>query len=1010
MKTIDDLHQLLEFLIHCVDLEVLGGLELAQKQIGQKLIAPWEDTESLFFPNAAEIVLEAATGTAKGFFQNLFKADTGSQRLYYGYPLHANERGYLSPLFFIAVDISEQNGHYKIHPVWNSLSVNRQILQKTLSREEADALVRDLEGDFGSFDARLKLAAEALDIPQTVLNPDALRPLSNAANSPGWHNTPILFLANVSHAKRGLRFELKHLQKSYCLNHVGETSLGTFLGLSEPPATRPVLDRHEISPLNPQQAEAVDRALSTPLTVITGPPGTGKSQVVVNILSNCVTSGQTVLFASNNNKPLEEVQQRLAKTMGQAGDWSLRLGNKDSRKLAKETVLPRVSDTVETDTHYAANEIRRHLLDLALERGMLEQERDTIAELQDTIEKALGRENRATSVIPQGGIEAFANALPPALDETRLSKALRNLSLLKGETDGGLLFWIQRLLFGQRLVGNLEDTVRDLYADMPKPLKDAAFDGYARCTLDDLDRALAYLRNVMQWRNARMERHDAERRLQNCRPIADIERDLNGVSQKRIRASGDVLRTTWRERIATRQTDVKDALKRYFEYLDRLEQGAGKNRAFFQPFEQCAKCVMDGLPVWMVTNLSAAASIPRVPALFDCVVIDEASQSDFASIIPLLYRARRAVLVGDPKQLPHIPGITPKQEDRIATELDVGGMAVEFSPVQRSAYDLGASAAARRGEDEILLSQHYRCHPEIIGFSNAAFYDGRLISRHSGQNPSELPQGGIHWHDIKGRLEKTHRSAVNVAEAEAVVDMIESWLPLLQDEGGTLWTIGVVTPFRKQVSRIVELLEERPWFTQVAPRLTIGTTHTFQGSECDVMIFSPVVTNGMENFLIGFAAHQDELLNVAVTRAQSALYVLGDKLSCRAAGGALGKLEQYVTNGGSFSSPRPSQPSEAEHIFATILTELGIAFEQEYEVVRKDGAAPYRLDFMVISNSGRRYDLEVDGDFHLGNDRFQEDSVRNKFVESKGFEVLRFRARDVLQDADKVKERLRRLV
>lgn len=89
----------------------------------------------------------------------------------------------------------------------------------------------------------------------------------------------------------------------------------------------------------------------------------------------------------------------------------------------------------------------------------------------------------------------------------------------------------------------------------------------------------------------------------------------------------------------------------------------------------------EGLPAWITTNLSAGASIPLAAGLFDCVVIDEAGQSDLASTLPLLFRARRAVFVGDPKQPKHIPGITPKQETYVSDQTDTSDLLVDFSPI-----------------------------------------------------------------------------------------------------------------------------------------------------------------------------------------------------------------------------------------------------------------------------------------------------------------------------------------
>ena len=68
--------------------------------------------------------------------------------------------------------------------------------------------------------------------------------------------------------------------------------------------------------------------------------------------------------------------------------------------------------------------------------------------------------------------------------------------------------------------------------------------------------------------------------------------------------------------------------------------------------------ILKAFPCWAVTNLSAGSRIPLIPGLFDLAVIDEASQSDIPSAIPILYRARRAGVVGDPFQLSHSSRLT----------------------------------------------------------------------------------------------------------------------------------------------------------------------------------------------------------------------------------------------------------------------------------------------------------------------------------------------------------------
>jgi hypothetical protein len=148
---------------------------------------------------------------------------------------------------------------------------------------------------------------------QEEIDPYALSsgtPLSGV-NQQGIFNRAILIAAERSPYTKGLESELELLQ-SVEEGKYQATALGAWLNsqtIHSPPADQqPLL---EVLPLNSEQRQAVRQALSNPLTVITGPPGTGKSQVVMSILVNAARQGKTVLFASKNNKAVDVVETRV---------------------------------------------------------------------------------------------------------------------------------------------------------------------------------------------------------------------------------------------------------------------------------------------------------------------------------------------------------------------------------------------------------------------------------------------------------------------------------------------------------------------------------------------------------------------------------------------------------------------------------------------------------------------------------------------------------------------------
>lgn len=1005
---LSDFPRLAEFLVRCIDEESLGGLRLRRNQAGAKFIAPWRGEEPLFGPNAAEVVVPSGDSAVDQFLED-------TARLHYGYPLRLHEDGYVSPLFFIEVDVRrrEDGGEaaYSLHPVLKSLGINRLLLEETgLSREEVDLLARELTGDFGAFDAQLETAATALNIPDSLLTDNMLDPMPQQSNGRQWSKTPILFVCDVSGVKYRLQYELSQFvnQSRFMQPKIPDTALGAVLdpmlkSLREP---KPRPPRFEVSAMNRQQSDAVDRALSAPLTVITGPPGTGKSEVVVNILANCIAAGESVLLASNNNKPLDEVRRRVADLMEGTGDFTFRLGKQQVFQETRTDMAGKLGHLVAADGQSQVPDLLRQLEALSLERDGLQRELDANRSAQADIERALANERQITSTLPPIWVEHLGQVEPGPVDATTLRRIIGKLRRWTGKEPAGLLFTILKLLMGTRLLEGIETNLRDLYGKLPIAIQNHAFPGERRSSAESLSLAALWLEQHCNWVRSHALRQDAESRLGALRTAETIFPELDDVDKRRIAAGKALFRSAWSDRLSSKAGSLKDAADRYFDHVDRWLKGGRKNKEFFEGYRQSAQSVLDGLPIWITTNLSVGAAVPFEPGLFDCVVIDEASQCDLASVLPLLFRAKRAVFVGDPKQLRHIPGITSDQETYVADKSDAFDLLVDFSPITRSAYDIAASAAVSRGDDELLLSQHYRCHPDIIGFSNMAFYADRLVARKAAATVFDGIQAGMTWQHVDGTLLRTTKSAANETEAQAVVSLIQSILDQLRN--GTA-TIGVVTPFRLQADLIVKMLSAQSWWSSYEKRVTVGTAHAFQGSECDVMIFSPVVTKGMKESLVRFAAHSDELLNVAVTRARAALYVVGDAGSCLAAGGALKELADYARQLADRKTGRPTPRSEAETAFARILDNLGFEYREEVPLYRHKDQAPYRLDFVYISPSGVRYDLEVDGATHSENDRFQEDAIRDKIAEAAGYTIIRISAVDVLKRPNAVADRLRHL-
>ena len=143
-------------------------------------------------------------------------------------------------------------------------------------------------------------------------------------------------------------------------------------------------------------------------------------------------------------------------------------------------------------------------------------------------------------------------------------------------------------------------------------------------------------------------------------------------------------------------------------------------RRYYQLFPKITRI----LSCWAVTSLSARGRVPFEPSFFDLLVVDEASQCDIASAMPLLYRARRAVIIGDPMQLRHISALSKQQDQQLLSKHDLLDDFPGWAYSARSLFDLASGLC--RSEDIVALRDHHRSHADIIEFSNEHFYERRL--------------------------------------------------------------------------------------------------------------------------------------------------------------------------------------------------------------------------------------------------------------------------------------------
>ncbi|MFC7337601.1 AAA domain-containing protein [Haloferula chungangensis] len=292
--------------------------------------------------------------------------------------------------------------------------------------------------------------------------------------------------------------------------------------------------------------------------------------------------------------------------------------------------------------------------------------------------------------------------------------------------------------------------------------------------------------------------------------------------------------------------------------------------------------LFDLCPVWMASPDTVAQIFPR-ECLFDIAIFDEASQCRLEEALPVLLRAKRLVVAGDPKQLPPTRFFESSVVDSGDGDFEDDE---DLHAHQMSEMEDLLGAALNLDVSEAFLDVHYRSRNEsLIGFSNESFYGHRLqpIPGHPKNKALSAPIRLTHVDGI-------YKDQTNPAEALAVVERITE---ILDDAEPP--SIGVATFNLKQRNLILELLDDKcaedsrfaSQLDQARRRkgadsfegLFVKNLENVQGDERDVMIIS--TTFGRDEtgrFRRNFGALSrvggERRLNVLVTRARSEIHVL----------------------------------------------------------------------------------------------------------------------------------------
>ncbi|EST37419.1 hypothetical protein N566_13145 [Streptomycetaceae bacterium MP113-05] len=880
-----DWTQLLTYYQHCLELENSTG-DLLPLEGGDPPRALW--------PAGEEVLLSSTETTVRAperVVDLAERAEKDGADLWYGYPvavLYDGKRQVCAPLAMRQVEVERDPQGRSVVTPSGPIVLHPKLVLDRLGKDEGKELLAAYQPNWRpgfreDMVRDLRSLLQELGLPDTEhLDPGSLGDGGSLrAAHEGARNVAVVFAARSdSAATAQLMKDYGTLRKS--VGQFAGTALGALTAQADQGADEGAEQEVQVvAPLelNEGQEAVIRAAMVRKLTVATGPPGTGKSQLIVNAVATARAAGQTVLVASTNNKAVDEVWERCEAL---APGLLVRTGN----KLAVEEELRTLEElTRSVQPHQSSamhrGELRNHLREQEELRRQLAGVARRERELAD-----LGRKRSSYTEQHHSDPQTLATALG---DDVSLGRWLRRArTAVRLRFFGG---WLRRRCQRSLAPMFVLAAGRGSFADL-----------------------LRYAEAEAAWRQKSAEADAGAEDPQLLTMLQEADRRVRETAAALLQATVAEQATTVRAAILHRIEAVKSRSPGQWSSLDRiLPQVSG----------------------WAVTARSPRRFRDRA-ALFDLVIVDEASQCSTPDVLPLLFRARRALVIGDPMQLQHITTLQPRQEAEAHREVGLRASWLDEHRLEHRRYSSFHAAAHASGET-LLLDEHFRCHPDIVRISNRHCYGDRLTVLTEPRSLRRLEGvDAVQWLDVTGpACRGVNGSWMNQEEADRVHLSVERLLKRLP-EGST---VGVVTPFRAQA----DLIAQR-W--QHESRVRVGTVHTFQGGQQDVILLSLVAGPRMRSSAVGWLCREVNLWNVAITRARSHLIVFGDR---------------------DFWSDRPGMPhalldaAENKAVQAHPGTETGHRHEVVGDRLQRlltDEIPAVRLDRDVVAD-GYPYDFDV---------------------------------------------------
>lgn len=589
-----------------------------------------------------------------------------------------------------------------------------------------------------------------------------------------------------------------------------------------PQSTNKIDDMPIIYPFgfNISQKEAVNNAIANPISIIQGPPGTGKTQTILNIISNAILRDCSVAAVSNNNSAIQNIEEKLQKYS--LDFFAAKLGNSNNKTnfIENQKQIPNIKDWYCDKKEW----------DKCL-KNLKQIYQDLDKKLFQQNQLSLLKQNLASIRTERQHFEDYCALNNTEIEIDLLNQIKYSSILLK------LLLFFE--FFDDKKSSNLKVRILHILSFLTfwNKEKNLFYKLLIKNPHITIDMLITKIKNKFY----------SLKDMEISNEIKKLEQELKRFDFK-----------------SKMQESTNLSIKIFYAKLHQKYNNQKRKHYKIEDLKSNANIFLQDYPLILSTTHSILGSLNE-KITYDYLIIDEASQVDLCTGALALNCAKKAVIVGDLKQLPNI--VTSDMYEKIK-KLSDDLKIKDFYRYEKHSF-LSSMIALFPQIPKILLKEHYRCHPKIINFCNQKFYENQLVIMTEETNTKPLML-------FKAPKGNHARDRINQRQIEIIIKEIIPNYNLNTDDG----SLGIISPYRNQVKALQEYFKNK--------NVKIDTVDKFQGQENKVIILSTV-----GNYNSDFIDNASRL-NVAISRAIEQLIVIINDDESFLNTGNIGDLVRYI--------------------------------------------------------------------------------------------------------------------